>query len=352
MAGGAGTRLWPLSRKHRPKQWLKLFGGKTLLRQAYERAAHVIPAEAINVITGQVHLRLTAQELPELRKENLIGEPVGRDTVNAIGLGAAILSKRDPDAVMGVLTADHIITPLDRFRRAMEVAYETAEKYPDALVTFGIRPTGPNTSYGYIERGAALDAEARVFEVKHFTEKPNLALATRYVASGEYYWNSGMFAWRAATILAELKRQLPNSYEALMEIAEVWGTPEARERLGLLYPTLMKISVDFAIMERAPKVLVVEMDCHWIDVGSWTALEAIVDADAQGNVAVCSHYVGLGSRGNIFVSEEEHLIAAIGVDDLVVLHSPDATLICAKRDVQGLKELVDTLRQRYGEQWL
>jgi len=350
MAGGTGTRLWPLSRKSRPKQWLHLFGGKGLLRQAYERVAAILPPQAIHVITSEAHLGLTSAELPELPTDNLIGEPIGRDTVNAIGLGAAILAEQDPDATMGVFTADHIITPMDSFANAFNLAFDTAELHPDALVTFGIRPTSPQTGYGYVARGERL-AE-KVFKVRKFTEKPNLALATKYVSSGKYYWNSGMFAWRAATILDQLHQHLPHSHDALREIASTWKTDQRTEVIERLYPTLMKISVDFAIMERADHVLVVEMDCNWVDVGSFTSLESLVDGDELGNVAVCQNSLCLGSRGNILVSEQEHLIATIGVDDLVIVHSPDATLICTKRDAQGLKELVDKLRRKFNGKYL
>lgn len=350
MAGGAGSRLWPLSRRRRPKQWMRLFGGKTLLRQAFERATAVFPPDSIHIITGESLIDLTAEEIPEIPRQNLIGEPLGRDTVNAIGLGAAILAERDPDAVMTVLTGDHVITPIERFAASVQTAIKAVEAHPDALVTFGIRPTSPHTGYGYVARGERV-AE-NVYKVREFAEKPNIALATKYVSSGQHYWNSGMFAWRAQTILDQIRRHLPNSHDALRDLGRAWGTPQRREKLGVLYPTLMKISVDFAILERAEDVLVVEMDCNWVDVGAWTALESLLDSDDLGNVAACRHAITLGSRGNILVSEDDHLIATIGVDDLVIVHSPDATLICTKRDAQGIKELVDKLRQEFDGRFL
>jgi len=349
MAGGAGTRLWPLSRKRRPKQVLRLLGGTSLLRQAYERAALVLPPQAINVITNETHLPQVAEELPELPSNNLIGEPIGRDTANAIGLGAAVLLERDADATMGVFTADHVITPLDHFAAAVETAFDLAERRAEVLVTFGIRPHSPNTSYGYVRRGKEI--AVGVYQVQEFTEKPDQPAATRYVKSGEYYWNSGMFVWQAKTILNELKRQLPQSHDALREIAANWHTEERTHKLELLYPTLVKVSIDFAVMEHADHVLVVEMDCDWMDVGSWTALEALQDADDSGNIAVCKRALHLDSRGNIVVAEGDHLIATIGVDDLVIVHSDDATLICSKRQTQGIKELVDKLHSKYGEQY-
>ncbi len=350
MAGGAGVRLWPLSRKSRPKQILRLFSGTSLLRQSYERVAALLKPDQIHVITSSSHLPIVSKELPELPAANLIGEPVGRDTANAVGLAAAVLARRDPEAVIGVFTADHIISPLDRFCAAVEHAYETAEQQPDALVTMGIRPTRPDTNYGYIWRGQRV-AEG-VSEVKKFTEKPNVAKAMKYLSSGKYLWNSGMFTWGARTILSQLKKHLPQSYDSISEIAGAWHTEERQQKLESLYPGLMKISIDFAVLERADRVLVVEMDCHWVDVGSWPAIESVVNADADGNVSACSHVVHLGSRGNIVVSEGKHLIATIGVDDLVIVHSPDATLICTKRDAAGVKELVDNVRSEYGKEYM
>ena len=349
MAGGAGLRLWPLSRAHRPKQLLRLFGGTSLLRASYERVAALFEPSQICVITNQSHLPLVSKEVPELPAANLFGEPVGRDTASAVGLAAAILAQRDPDAVIGIFTADHMISPTNRFCHAVELAFQTAEQNSDALVTFGIKPTRPDTNYGYIRRGARLEDD--VYEARKFTEKPSVASAMKYLASGEYYWNSGMFAWRATTILDQLKKHLPQSHAAICEIAAAWGTESRQQRLEHLYPTLMRISIDFAVMERAERVLVVEMDCHWVDVGSWPAIESIIGADADGNVSACNTVVHLGSRGNIVVSDVPHLIATIGVDDLVIVHSPDATLICTKRDAAGIKELLDNVRHKFGDQY-
>lgn len=349
MAGGAGVRLWPLSRQARPKQVLRLFGGTSLLRQSYERVARVLPPAQIHIITNQAHVDIVAKELPELPKENLIGEPVGRDTAATVGLGAAVIAAQDPDAVIGMFTADHIITPLDRFAATVRRAYELAESHRDSLVTMGIRPNRPETGYGYVCRGDRV-ADG-VFAVGCFTEKPTVAKAIEYLGCGNYYWNSGMFAWRAETILAELRKHLPQTHTGVTEIASAWRSSQRQATLDRIFPSLMKISIDFAVMERAERVMVVEMDCHWVDVGSWPAIEGVIGADADGNVAACEHVVHLGSRGNVVVSEEKHLIATIGVDDLVIVHSPDATLVCKKRDAQGIKELADMVRGKFGEEY-
>ncbi len=342
-------RLWPLSRKDRPKQILRLFAGTSLLRQSYDRVAALFKPEQIHIIFNQAHLPTVTKELPEIPLGNFIGEPAGRDTANAVGLAAAVIAAGDPEAVIGIFPADHVITPLDRFCGAVEKAFETAEQNPDALVTMGIRPTRADTNYGYIHRGERVGES--VFEVEEFTEKPSLASAMKYVAGGEYYWNSGMFVWRASTILNQLKKHLPQSHASIQEIAASWRNESRQAKLESIYPTLMRISIDFAVLERADRVLVVEIGCHWVDVGSWPAIESVVQADGDGNVSACGRAIHLGSRGNIVACEDNHLIATIGVDDLVIVHSPDATLICTRRDAAGIKELVENVRQRYGDEY-
>lgn len=350
MAGGAGVRLWPLSRRNRPKQALRVFEGKSLLRQSYERIADIFGPQNIHIITTQENMPIISGEVPEIPKENLIGEPVGRDTANAVGLAAAVLHERDPDAVIGVFTADHLISPTDCFQACVRRAFDIAELESDALVTFGVRPTRADTNYGYIRRGERM-ADG-VFKVENFTEKPSIAAAMKYVSSGEYYWNSGLFAWRASAVLKQLAKHLPQSHAAIGEIAAAWRTPQREAKLAAIYPTLLRISIDFAVMERADRVIMVELNCHWVDVGSWPAMESVIQADADGNVTAAQRVLHLGSRGNIVVSADDHLIATIGVDDLVIVHSPDATLICTRRDCQAIKELVDNVAQTHGEKYL
>lgn len=349
MAGGAGVRLWPLSTHERPKQMLRIFGGTSLLRQSYDRVRTLLDNDRIYVITTQKHLPLVAGEIPELPQANLIGEPVGRDTAAAVGLAAAIIARHDPDAVIGMFTADHIISPLDRFTAAVELAFQTAEGDALALVTLGVRPNRPDSNYGYIHRGEQV--APGVYLAKKFTEKPSIAAAVKYIGCGEYYWNSGMFTWQARTVLDQLAQHLPQTCDVARRIAEAWDTPRRGEIIGALYPSLLKISIDFAVMERAERVLVVEMDCHWVDIGSWPAMDAVIEADGEGNVSACRHAVHLGSRGNVVVSLDDHLIATIGVDDLVIVHAPEATLICTKRDASNIKELVDKVRTKYGEKY-
>ena len=351
MAGGAGTRLWPMSRRSRPKQLLRLFGGKSLLRQTFERLHTVLPAERIHVITAAAHLPLVAEALPELPADNLIGEPMGRDTANAVGLSSAIMHERAPDGVVGIFTADHLIRPVERFAEAVERAFAAAEAHPNALVTMGVTVGGPETAFGYLERGDAV--EDGLWAVRRYAEKPDAETAARYAASPDYFWNSGMFAWRTGAILDELRINLPATYDGVVELARAWDGPERDARLQAIYPKLQKISIDYAVMERARNVLLVEMNCDWADVGSWSQLETVLKGDERGVLAVAKRVVEMDCRNVTLASEDDrHLMAAIGVEDVIIVHAPDATLVCARHEAQRLKELLAQVEGKYGETYL
>ena len=351
MAGGAGTRLWPMSRRSRPKQLLRLFGGKSLLRQTFERLRTVLPADRIHVITAAAHLPLVAEALPELPIDNLIGEPMGRDTANAVGLSAAIMHERDPEGVLGVFTADHLIRPVDRFAAAVERAFTAAEAHPDGLITMGVTVGGPETAFGYLERGEAI--EDGLWSVKRYAEKPDAQTAACYAASPDYYWNSGMFAWRTSAILEELRSNLPVTYNGVVELAQSWDGPKRDAMLLAIYPQLQKISIDYAVMERARNVLLVEMDCDWADVGSWSQLETVLEGDERGVLAVAKRVVEMDCRNVTLASEDDrHLMAAIGVEDIIIVHAPDATLVCSRHEAQRLKELLAQVEGKYGETYL
>ena len=345
MAGGAGTRLWPLSRKQRPKHFLNLFEGKSLIRRSFERLSAFLPAEAINIITSADHIDLVAQELPEIPRDNLIGEPAVRDTANAVGLSAFLLHERDPGGVMGIFTADHIIEPIEHYKAALETAYTVAADHPDALVTLGIKPTEPHTAYGYVLRGEPLGNAA--YEVNEFKEKPDFETAKKYVDSGQYYWNSGMFVWRIETILGQFEQHLPENHSLLSEIARAKSPAERTAVIQRIYPLLPKISIDYGVLEKASRVIVCEMDCNWLDVGSWTSLEEVLGTDADGQVMAASNVVTIDCKNNIFVSEDDHLLAAIGLEDIVIVRSADATLVCRKQDVQRIKDLVGKLADKH-----
>ncbi|MBX3394239.1 MAG: NTP transferase domain-containing protein [Phycisphaerae bacterium] len=345
MAGGSGTRLWPLSRIARPKQLLHIVGGQSLLRSAYDRLSTFLPADDIYIVALSSHLPAIADEVSALPPENLIGEPIGRDTANAIALTASILHERDSDTVMGVFTADHFIRPANVFAEDVRTAFDAVAAHPDALLTIGLRPTEPHTGFGYIERGQPV-AE-RIYRVKQFREKPDLETARSYARSGRHYWNSGMFVWRTETILAEFARRLPETHSAVRTLGRSWYEYDGPRAAAEVYPTLTRISIDFAVMEHAKNVLVVEGRFEWHDVGNWTALEHVFSSDEAHNVRAAANTELMDSRNTIVVAEGEHLIAAIGVSDLIVVHSHNATLVCRRDRIQDIRELVARLEREH-----
>jgi mannose-1-phosphate guanylyltransferase len=358
MAGGAGTRLWPMSRSGKPKQMLRFIQGEagqqqSLLQVAAGRLRGLVDAQNVYVCTGSSYAEQVLADLPLLGTKQLLGEPMGRDTANAVGFSAAVLHKRDPEASFAVVTADHIIEPVNVFQDALKKAFEAVEKRPEFLVTFGITPTFAATGYGYLQRGEELPGMTGVFRVKAFKEKPKEELAKQYVSSGEYAWNSGMFVWKARTILEEMKRHLPENYAGLMKIAEAWDTPRQEEVLRAVYPTLPKISIDFGVMEKAKDVATVAMPIKWLDVGSWPSFGETVKADTAGNRSSGGKAVHLGSKNVLAVSEEpQHVIATIGCEDLIVIHTPKATLVCPAKDAEKIKAMVAEVEKAYGKEYV
>ncbi len=348
MAGGAGRRLWPLSRLNRPKQLLRLLDGKMLLELAIERLEGVFDRENILVLTNSEYADLIREAIPDLPEENIIGEPDIRDTANAIALGAQLLAGRDENATMALFTADHVIRPQEKFVASVGLACEMAEQNANSLVTFGIRPTWPHTGLGYVHCGEQI--RPGVYHVRDFREKPDHLTARQYVETGQHFWNSGMFVWTLGTIRQALQKHLPDSMNALDAIRQaVANGQDYGPILREVYPTLEPISIDYAVMEKAANVLMVELNCEWLDVGNWPALDDVCTQDAEGNVVIANNTVVTDSSRNIIVSEGEHLLAVVGMDDCIIVHTNDATLVCNKSDSQRLKELLKDIESRYGD---
>ncbi len=343
MAGGVGTRLWPLSRQSRPKQALQLIGGRTMLQHAVDRLAPLFPPHHILVVTGAKQGKVLRPQTPELPDDNFILEPMGRDSGPAVGLAAIHLRRRDHEAVMAMLTADHYIVKTERFRAALVAAEKVART--GKIVTLGIKPDFPSTGYGYIRRGESLGHldGFEAFHAEQFTEKPNSAKASAYFESGRYSWNSGMFIWHVDQVLAEFGQQRPEMYHQLMMIADVLGTPDEACVLAEIWPQIEKISVDYAIMEGARDVAVIPVDIGWSDIGSWATLLDIIPGDEQGNV-VTGHHLGIDTTGTL-VRSEDRLAVTIGLEDMIVVDTDDALLICPRGRAQDVKAIVDWLKR-------
>lgn len=360
MAGGSGTRFWPESRAQNPKQLLRLLDSQSLLEKTWARIAPLVPAERTLVITTAEQAPGIANQLPNLPPENLIVEPCGRDTAPCIGLGATVVAHRDPEGVMVVLPADHVIEPDEEFQRAVSAGAGVIQREPQALVTFGIPPTYPATGFGYIERGDSQESVEGIpiFAVEAFREKPALQQAEQYLATGRYYWNSGIFLWRATRILdllGEFEPEIIAGLEPIGESLDHSKTPSGNDTfdkvLARQYGNLPRISIDYAVMERAPDVRVLEAPYHWDDLGSWRAFARMLGADEQGNTVSGTH-CGIDTEGSILRAPDGHLIATLGVRDLIIVATPDATLVADKNDEDAIKKLVQVLREKNLDRYL
>ena len=353
MAGGAGTRLWPLSRKGTPKQLLRLIEGKSLLRIAFERLGDLVPPERVLICTGAPYADQVRAELPEVPAANILGEPEGRDSLNAVAWPAAVIAARDPDAVIAQVTADQLIEPVAVFTDALARAFEVAESDPSALVTLGVVPTSAHTGYGYLHRGAAVPGHQNTHRVIEFREKPDLVTASAYLASGDYWWNAGMFVWRATTFLEQLALLHPASHTSVLELA---AHPE---RLQAIFPTLHKTSVDYGIMEPVSagagtaQVLVVALPVQWRDVGGYASLAEILTHDAAGNALIGSS-VQLDASDNVIINTagEDHLIGLLGCTGMVVVTTPTTTMVAPVEQAERVRELVALVRAQAGERYV
>jgi len=341
LAGGSGTRLWPLSTRQKPKQFLSVGGGDSLIRQTWVRIAAWLDARRGWVVCGRDHASLVREHLPEFPAAQILAEPEAKNTAAAIALAALCLSARDPEAVMAVLPADHFIPPSDwaKYSEDLRLASELAVK-EQALVTLGIRPTEAATGYGYIERGEA--AGSGGFRVKAFHEKPDAKTASHYLGSPSFFWNSGMFVWRAATFLEELKRGLPETHRAIESLRGHLGSAGFERRAAEVFARLENISVDYGVLERSERVAMIPARFAWDDVGALTSLKAMAGGDARDNFFQGAVYP-IDASGNMVISHSKP-IALLGVMDLMVIEGEKAILILPKQRAQEVRDVVRVLK--------
>lgn len=355
MAGGGGTRLWPLSRKDRPKQLLPLIGQETLFQSTVARLKDLFPLERILVVTVEEQANEMKQQMPDLPAENYLIEPAPRGTASVVGLAAMALQKRDPQAAMAILPSDHFIRNVDLFHYLLKAAFDVADD--NYLVTLGITPTMPSTAYGYIQQGVALNGEYKypAYTVQSFKEKPSEETARQLLHMGGHSWNSGMFIWRADAILGEIDKQMPSLGNALREIGGSWGSPSQDQVLNKIWPGLKNETVDYGIMEKAEKVAVLPAGgLGWSDVGMWSSLFEVLLPDMNGNIAThaASHLALETNNTLVYGSGSERLVVTIGVDDMVVVDTGDALLICKTDQAQKVKDVVEHLKKHRQEKYL
>jgi mannose-1-phosphate guanylyltransferase len=355
MAGGGGTRLWPVSRKERPKQLLPLLGQDTLFQSTVARLKDLFPPERILVVTVEEQAREMKEQAAEIPEENYLIEPAPRGTASVVGMAAMVLQKRDPNASMAILPSDHFIRNVDLFHYLLKAAFEVADN--GYLVTLGITPTAPSTAYGYIQQGKSLDGEYKypVYTVKIFKEKPDEETAQQLLRSGDHSWNSGMFIWRADTIMNEINRQMPKLGAELKVIGEAWGTSKQNDVLNKRWPGLKNETVDYGVMEKAERVAVLPAGgLGWSDVGMWSSLFEVLLPDMNGNIVTNSslHLAHETHNTMIYGSSMDRLIVTIGVDDMVIVDTGDALLVCKSDQSQKVKEVVERLRKHRQNKFL
>ena len=348
MAGGQGTRFWPVSRQKRPKQFLQIAGSRTMLQETAARLQPFLSPQDIYVVCSDQYVEVVCSQLPELGLEQIIVEPLARSTAPCVGLAATYLKRHYPDEVMAVLPSDHVIGQVDEFHQVLEAAQELAGQ--DWLVTFGIQPSYPATGYGYLHQGDKIGefGSRPAYRVARFTEKPDPKLAEQFLSQGNYCWNSGMFVWSIEGILREIDTCMPKLGQALKEIDKSW---EDGERMLELFTGLESISIDFGVMEKAEKVAVLPCDLGWSDVGSWKALEDIRSRDSRG-LSSNTSYVNIDGRDCLLYAAKEKVIALVGVENLLIIDTPDALLVCDRERAEDVKKVVDHLRKKNRKEYL
>ena len=353
MAGGRGARFWPRSREGKPKHLLDIISEKTIVRETVDRIRPLVAVENILIVTCRSHADELMRQLPEVPRENIIVEPVGRNTAPCIGLAALHIKRKTGEDVMVVLPSDHMIAEGERFLRVLAVAVEMAQR-GDYILTIGIRPTGPETGYGYIEQGnlkASIGGED-IYEVKSVREKPALEQAKAFLEHGGFFWNSGMFIWNISTIFQAIKQWLPDLYRGLLYIEDAMGTAKENDITEQVYREINPISIDYGIMEKASNVLLLKGEFRWSDLGSWDALWRMADKDERGNaIWKRGDFISVDAR-NSFVYSPRKLVALVGVEDLLVIETEDSLLICKRGSSQDVKKVVEALEAKNMREYL
>ncbi|HOJ38256.1 MAG TPA: mannose-1-phosphate guanylyltransferase [Ignavibacteriales bacterium] len=345
MAGGVGSRFWPRSREKKPKQLLQIFGDRTMIQQTVDRVKEFIPAENILIITNIVQKQEIIEQLPELNKDNIIAEPLGKNTAPCIGLASVLVSRKIKDAVTIVLPADHLIIEKDNFLNILRDAANFAYNHKK-LITIGIQPTRPETGYGYIEIDKNQPVEEKFYKVVRFTEKPNLEKAKEFLQTGNFMWNSGMFVWRVDTILDEIKNYLPEQF-VLLEVInkKLNDNLNLDDILNDVYPKFSSISIDYGIMEKSKEVFLIKSNFTWNDVGSWEEVYNLSQKDENNQAVTAENYFSFNSKNN-YIYVPKKFVGLVGVENLIIIDTPDALLICNKDNAQDVKKIVDDLKNR------
>lgn len=347
MAGGGGTRFWPLSRLSTPKQLLNITGDDSMINDTIKRIRDIIPPDKILIVTNKVQERMLKEVIPsDIPTENILIEPVGRNTAACIAFASLIIKQRsNDDAVMGVFPSDHYIKNTEEFQRVLKAACNIAEN-ENKMVTMGITPTFPSTGYGYINFDrdkSVVVGDKTAYEVLEFVEKPDLRKAKAYLNNGNYLWNSGMFVWKNSVILSNFERFLPRLYREIKQLERYLDTADEKQKIEEIYPTLPSISIDYGIMERAEDVVVIPGDFGWNDLGSWDSLGSVFPTDDDGNIAI-GDFVGIETKNSIIYANDR-LVATVGLEDMIVVETNDSILVCPKQKAQDVKKVVEQLKK-------
>ncbi|MCH5318426.1 MAG: mannose-1-phosphate guanylyltransferase [Paramuribaculum sp.] len=350
MCGGIGSRFWPYSRTDRPKQFIDFFGtGRSLLQMTFDRILNLVPKENVIIVTNLQYEHLVRQQLPEISESNLLLEPCRRNTAPCIGWAAAHIMARDPEASMIVTPSDHLITNEKMFEQCVEKGFDFVEKN-DALLTLGIKPTRPETGYGYIQIGQ--EVEPGILKVKTFTEKPDIEIARVFFESGEFFWNSGIFLWRGKTILDAFRNVAPDLTREFEKGSDLFGTDKEQDFIREHFPYCPSISIDYAVMEKASNVYVECVTFGWNDLGTWSALYDNSPKNREGNVTQRCNVITYNSTGNIFAVRDEKVLVVSGLKDYIVADAGDVLLICPKAEEQQIKQMVNDIAARFDDKYL